>query len=80
MAVILHRKVRIRWPHRCRAMEKWGIIIQVLQRFNIGMPVSQMVWITRNCYMGVKCWEVATLEQRASETSGKEAVQVVVVK
>jgi hypothetical protein len=61
-------------------MEKWRIIIQVLQCFNIGMSMSQMVWIARDSHMGVKCLEVATLEQRASETSGKEAVQVVVVK
>jgi hypothetical protein len=61
-------------------MQMWAIIIQVLQCFNIGMPVSQMVWITRNSYMVVKRLAVATLEQRVSETSGKEAIQVVVVK
>jgi hypothetical protein len=61
-------------------MEKWCIIIQVLQCFNIGMPMSQMVWIARNSRMGVKCLEVETPEQRASETSGKEAVQVAVVR
>jgi hypothetical protein len=60
-------------------MEMWAIIIQVLQCFSIGMPVSQIVWITRN-NMGVKRLEVATLEQRVSEMSGKEAIQVVVVK